>query len=352
MRVDVLAASPTRLLGLGPALALLLSGCGADSGKCQVYGLDVGREYETYASNIAIVDGGSGGNLLLYAASGRTKQWHVISKQGSVGPRLGTARHEYLASSVGEWTHRVFAWELGFRVLRDHFVEYVVPNQPVEQRAYRSAGAPLPESFSVALPHFIRGEIYLIWVAREGSGTPETWIAGLGRLERDDRVVPIGSPFLRTTQTPNSFGFFLPGGGWDEEAGHFWIDHPDRAQVLKVSLDGALLGSEPIVGDMTFPYLHNWVKLPSGRWLGQHFSWLLQFTPTERWKAQALPNTIPGNSVGTYTQLMDRVGTVWLAGTANRQVSIRLYDPAFTPLSEPMISPLSVQDCGLFLDTY
>src|SRR5262249_37852977 len=109
-------------------LSLLVSGCGATSDKCpEFFGQDIGQRYETYASNIAIVDGGGDGPLLLYAAGGRTKEWHTIDAQGNVGPALGRARFDYFASSVGEWTHEVFAWDLGFRVLRDRFVEYFTP---------------------------------------------------------------------------------------------------------------------------------------------------------------------------------------------------------------------------------
>jgi len=342
----------SHVLGGCLTLALLLSGCGGASDKCKVFGADIGQMYETHASNIAIVDADGDGSLLLYAAGGRTKQWRAIDAQGNIGPALGEASFDYFASSVGEWTHAVFAWDFGFRVIRDRFVEYVVPNQPIEKREYRSAGSPLPEHFTVVLPFRIRGEIYLTWIARESAGPPETWMAGLGRLERDDRVVPIGGPFLRTTLTPNSFGLFIPGGGWDEQAGHFWIDHPDKKQVLRVSLDGALLGMEPILGDMPLPYLLSWVQLPSGRWFGQHFGWRLIFTPTERWQAQALPNTVPGDSVGTFTQLLDRHGTLWLAGTENRQVSIRRFDDVSSTLSEPTISPLAIQDCTLFLGAF
>jgi hypothetical protein len=234
-------------------------------------------------------------------------------------------------------------------VLRDQFVEYVVPDTPVEKRAYTSAGPPIPQQFTVSLPFWIGGNIYLTWTAQESAGPPATWIAGLGRLEADDSVVPIGEPFLRTTLTPNSFGFFIPGGGWDSLAGLFWIDHPDKQHVLKVALDGTLLGTETIVGDMPVPYLLNWVQLPSGSWAGQHFSWWLLFTPTERWKSQALADTVPASSSGQFDQLLDRYGTLWMAGTANQQVTVRRYSDETSTLSQPNLSPLSVLDCDLML---
>lgn len=330
-------------------VTLFLAACGgaSDSGKCNIYGQDIGQMYETYASNIAIVDGGGGGTPLLYASGGRTKQWYLIDEQGHIGPPIGRARSDYYVSWVGEWTHAAFAWESGFRVLRDRLVEYVVPDEPVEMRNYSSAGPPLPESFTITLPFEIRGEFYVVWTAQESLGPPETWIAGLGRLERDDRVVPLGQPFLRTTLVPNSFGFFLPGGGWDPDAGNFWIDHPDRKQVLKVSQDGNLLGAEPIVGDA--PPLGNWVKLPSGIWVALSGGDWVTFTPTERWLDVSHQNTVPASTTPSSTQTLDTQGTLWIAGTAAQQVSIRRYYDATSTLAVSSQSPLSIQDCGLLL---
>jgi hypothetical protein len=329
------------------ACTALLGACGASQSKCEVYGLDIGTRIDTNAKQISIVDGGGDGNLLLYAAGGRTKQWHEIDAQGVLGPALGRATTDDVRSFLTGWTHHVLAWNTGFRVIRDRTVEYVVADQPVTVRSYTSAGPPLPAFFKVEVSAWIDGEIYVIWSAKESAGPPATHIAGLGRLDSEDRVTAIGEPFLRTSMMPNTADFFVPGGGWDPQLRHFFVDHPDREQVHEVALDGTLIGRYAIVGDA--PYLRNWLKLPDGHFVGQHASNWLRFTPTERFADPQRRGIVPANTISSSTQLLDRDKSVWIAGTASQQLHIRRYDVARATLSEGTVSPLTVQDCDVLL---
>ena len=89
----------------------------------------------------------------------------------------------------------------------------------------------------------------------------------------------------------------------------------------------------------------------SGRWFGSTLVGAWTFTIRAMASAGSAEYG-PGDSVGTFTQLLDRHGTLWLAGTENRQVSIRRFDDVSSTLSEPTISPLAIQDCTLFLGAF
>ena len=147
----------------------------------QVFGADIGQMYETHASI-------SPSSMLTamgtyFVCSGWSHQAMAYHRRpGNIGPELGEASFDYFASSVGEWTHAVFAWDPGFQVIRDRFVGMSFRINRLK-REYRSAGSPLPEHFTVVLPFKIRAD--LPDLDSSGERRPaETWIAGLGRQAR------------------------------------------------------------------------------------------------------------------------------------------------------------------------
>jgi hypothetical protein len=79
----------------------------------------------------------------------------------------------------------------------------------------------------------------------------------------------------------------------------------DQSQVFTVSLDGQVLGSQPISGDA--PYLMHWIKMGNGGWAGGHMWGWIQFETTERhWLDPRSTYTNQGTfSSGAATHLRD-----------------------------------------------
>lgn len=309
---------------------------------------------DTHADSIHIVDTGSVPNLLVLA--GRTWQWHTLQPDGHVGPAGGRATldlYEAFFQPAG-----VFAWDFGYRVLSRRASKYAVAEQSVEEREFAWLGSPQLSQRTVWKSFWVHGSIYVTWSALESAGPPEVWVGGLARLDRDERLIPVGEPFIRYVhRNPQGRSLSLTTGAWDEESGAFLIDeHEDSlyfrvSRVHKVALDGTVLGVEPVVGDA--PYLDSWVKLKNGLWAGVHGTYWLWFTPTERWRDPARQGILP--SVGftaLTTQGRDADGTLWLAGWQHDEIIVRRWDEDSQRLSEPMASPLPVKTCALLLSIY
>lgn len=310
------------------------------SGHCKVWGADIGSPYESFAGQIAFVDDIP--RPIVFSQAARVVQWNELDSDGRIGPATGRSATDDPYRLFGKKIVRVFVGDLGFRIFRTDGSEYALPDQHVVGVPYVSEGPPLPQTFSVDQVFWVNSKTYVIWSATERDGSQAIQIAGLGIVDTNDHVAAVGAPFLRESRTDDYR--HLRQGGWDPDAGHFWIDHPDGKQVLKVALDGALLASEPISGDVI--YVSDWVKLPSGRWAGLESGYWFLFTPTERWLDASRRGTVPDTS----TQILDHSGTLWIAGTnGNSELVMRRWDDSTSTMSEPIRSRLALQTCTVFL---
>lgn len=321
-------------------------GCfGSSEERCHFQGdFGQGTLIDYRPDTIHIVDTGSVPKLFVFA--GRTWEWHDIEADGSIGPALGRSTldlYEGLFSPRG-----VMAWDSGFRILAGRASKYAESHKSVDVRPYVWMGSPLLSRVSVWKSFWVRGALYVTWTAMESAGPPEVQIGGLARLERDERLIPIGEPFIRMTKkSSEGRDLALEAGAWDEEGGYFLIDQAEDdlryrvAKVYKVALGGTVLDVAPVMGDA--PILYDWVKLNSGTWAALHGSCWLWFTPEDRRLDVTRRYMIPQLS----TQGRDSAGNLWLAGAENGEVALRRWDAKCGQLTDPVRSPLPVKTCAL-----
>jgi hypothetical protein len=296
--------------------------------------------------------------LVLFATATCGVQWYSVQAVGTVGSQAGRVvwieGEEFMCPFSSEYMQAVVPWRDGFRVLTEHHSMYIRPGKPIAEAIRFTPGSSvIPESdrLHVTLVMPDGDTVYVVWSVTVSKETEWDWVVGLGVLDDEDRVTPVGEPFY---QGPGSLQVYLRGarvfGGLDPETHHFWIFHQDTKRVFELDTDGSVL-REAEFDTSNKGYLTNWTKLPSGQWAGMHGCFLCIFTAPEATDMEchyALADAI-GVTLA-HDMKLDRDGNLWVSIATKLGIYLGRWDYQASCFESETDMPLLVGGCGFVMD--